>query len=894
MTKTKVIISLLNFAIVAYLLVFAYYAIFGGFDIDLRDYGVPLRIHMPDLDKPLKIFLFLVVARLAIENCNSSIVEHAKRSALWLYRTAVSNQGYILLGSILLFALFLRVWGLGQGLEYHIYHPDAAKQITAISRFLVWDYSFDLGPLKSSYFAGYPYFAMHIPEYFIRAANLVERITGYTISHDHASIAMSVRLVNVFYSMAIVFMVYKVGLMISGKFVALLSAFLCSVSIIHIHMVKYVGADLPMSFFSLIAIYFALQNLRNERLLWYTLSGLFIGLAMASKYNGVLTFVFVGLIYLSIRKDLVSALKSSGRILQSVCVALIVFFLVNANFWADPVTAFQLIRESGKVMSGYGLLGEGHLAFLWNHAISQFQTLEGILSPVPVWLAFIAFLALLARSPGRHLCVWASPIVIFIIGKLTMPISAPNHYLNTVPLFLIAICIGIDEIIKMFRYRKIAFGVIALGCIYPAYYAIGDTSFWLLKPLKYEGQKWASENVDYSAHGRHAILEASDCFSDTISGRDPDTDRFVVRRVYYDLPPAPSLHRTRSNCLFLMIPDPLFFPGAHWVDRDRNSTIYPASFDLVTSSKKFVTDRHAPVQRLVKASELSSSIAVLAENCSTEKNDLKVNIGSANFNYALAPGEKVVAVVEKPQHTWLYFGEYVRVEAESQGLACWSVGVNHQDIGDIGLTMGEQENAVDSYLASRSPYSLIMAYLNGSDRQKEEAHKAMAELYPDLLTDTYLNKAVNSWNNAANYSSELFDTKMVKIIKNSMTSEKSDSKNLKILKPGDVLYGPYIPLLKGDYTVEIKWSASKALHSFDFDIVSLRSKRAIAKHTVVNSGDDSETVFKFHIDRFMEPDVEFRFYNVQSGRLVVEEIAVKPDYYKPVKQLLKQFQATQN
>ncbi len=892
MDITKIIRNLLNVAIVAYLLAFAYFAIFGGFDIDLRGFGIPFRIHMADMYKPSKIFFILVLARLTLGCFDSKSIDYIKKPFVRLYNSRLTNPCCILLGLIFLFALFLRVWGLGQGTEQYIYHPDAPKQIRAIFNFLEWKYSFDLRFLGNSHFAGYPYFAMHFPEFILRFINLFDSVTSFKVFNENYNTAVMVaRLVNIVYSIFILFLVYRIGMKISGRFVAYLSLFLCSVSIIQIHMVKYVGNDLPMSFFSLIAVYFALKNLQGERLRWYILAGLFIGLSMASKYNGALTFVIIGLIYLSLRESFVDTLKSSGLIIKSVVTALLLFFFVNANFWVDPENAFRAIRESSNLVAHYGLYNHGHLEFLWSHLAYNYYVLNGVLSPVPVWIAAALLFVLVARRGSDHFYLWAGPAIIFIVGKITMPVSAANHYLNIAPIFLIAISMGVNEIMKMIRYRGVGAAIVALTCIYPAYYAIGDTSFWSLRPLKHEGQKWMSENADYEAHGAYALFYFSDCYTDSVAGRDPETNRFVINKFYYDLPKAPSLHRTRTNCLALLEPDPLFFPNTHWVDDENRATIYPANYNLVTTTKKFVTTKQAPVERLVKASELKGGITVLTDNCSQMKNNrVKVNIGGKKFEYNMAPGNKVVSEVTAPNRTWLYFGEYVSVIAESKESACWSVGTNPQDTGDIKLALGAREKAAESYLESGSPYSLIKAYLEGSETQKEKAHKEITRLYPKLLTGEYLKKATHSWNDAANYTSNLFDIKMVKEIKNTDTTNVSDPENIESVGPGETLYGPYIPLLQGDYTLYIKWSGSELLRSFDIDIVSLRSKNVITKKKITNNMAKNYATINFTIENFMEPDIEFRFYNVKGARLLIGQLLVKPQYHKPLKRLLQKFQ----
>ena len=105
------------------------------------------------------------------------------------------------------------------------------------------------------------------------------------------------RVVNVFFSVAVVYLIYAIAKKIFSYRAGLLAALIYAVSWLPIHQGHFVKHWNVGGFFALLALYFAINILKNPSWRNYILTGIFIGLAGATDYIHVLYGVFLAMFH---------------------------------------------------------------------------------------------------------------------------------------------------------------------------------------------------------------------------------------------------------------------------------------------------------------------------------------------------------------------------------------------------------------------------------------------------------------------------------------------------------------------------------------------------------------------------------------------------------------------
>ena len=872
------------------------YVFHGSFWID-----IPIAtINVPDPEKPYLALFIAVTGLLTLVFYRMAPPDAPLDEAA---KTSFATSGLTSLALVII-ALggLLRVWGLSQGIEDNALHPDAPKQLAAIRNYLNGNYLFDLDYYGNRFISGYPYFGMHIIEMALRVVSL----TGYD-TFSNTDIIIAYRWLNVAYSCLMMALVYKIGALLGYKRAGLLAAVLLASSTTQNHMCKYLGADIAMSFFALLAVYVATIILKWERNRYYLVFGAMTGLSAACKYNGVLIFFVLGFVFLTLHPRVSDFLRNAPRLIMSVLVSMLVFVFANANILSSPVTAMKAIHASMTLTSNYWVKDtsfSGKLLSLMNIDYNLF-VIGGLFQPLPLWLAILGLLVLVYRYPRKLAYLWAAPLVIFVSGKMSMPVSASHHFLNIVPLLLLAVAVGLDELASRVG-KKFRVILPAILFIYVGYHAVQDNSLWLIKLVNVQNNVWLAENISPTDEARRSIKYIQ---SYEVKTGDGDNNRRI--RHFYNATnrQAVSLHRdSHAEINIDSKNEPLIYPPVHFLDRDIRNIIYPASHDLVTTEKAFFTgniNEYKPaVTKFVMDEKPLATIAVWIKNISDKKNRVLLRVGSKNYKYKLEPFEEAsLTIVNDPSRTFLYYGSFIKIDAQSEGMAGWRIAVNERDMGDMYLALGKTDLAVDAYLKSGDLYSGMQAFVNTGSREKRaEAVKRIKALKPDLFENDYIVSDENFWESFAGYTDKMFRSVMTRRVEYDLRFTKNARKIERHLEEGGVqttweiddggkLFGPYIPLMGGRYKVSADIMAKGDLSSFVFDVISNYGKKSIRSWRLegdqLPSGSSYKKVtFEFEIKTPLEFPVEFRFHQVESGALLIKNVEITADYLNQTRRLL--------
>lgn len=135
---------------------------------------------------------------------------------------------------------------------------------------------------------------------------------------------ISGRLIAMIFGAACAYVMFLIGSLFFSRPWALASSFLMAVVWVHLYSSIFVKPDSIMLFWGLWTVYFALLLVRTGKARYYILSGIFAGLSVVSKYNGVLFCLFPLLahIYIACRR------KNAGHNLKFIFLAGLASFLV--------------------------------------------------------------------------------------------------------------------------------------------------------------------------------------------------------------------------------------------------------------------------------------------------------------------------------------------------------------------------------------------------------------------------------------------------------------------------------------------------------------------------------------------------------------------------------------
>jgi hypothetical protein len=188
---------------------------------------------------------------------------------------------------IVLTGTLFRVAGLSSGYQ-RVDDVPVAKQIQT-------NY---LGDWRPDVVLYYPNFFDYIVALGLRGVSAFFRLVGvqreaglYPFSLDQ--ILFAARLLSALLGSATILLVYAIGRRLYAARQALIAAFLYSVAYIPILFSHQIALDVPMTFFYAVSLYYCVLIAQKRRWSDYALAGLWGGLAVATKYNGVFIFAAI-------------------------------------------------------------------------------------------------------------------------------------------------------------------------------------------------------------------------------------------------------------------------------------------------------------------------------------------------------------------------------------------------------------------------------------------------------------------------------------------------------------------------------------------------------------------------------------------------------------------------
>ncbi len=202
------------------------------------------------------------------------------------------RRGLMILLALVALAAALRLYGIGWGL------PEAYEEAAPFHKaWNIWGWGphkkFDLNP----HFFFYPSLTIYLQFVGQGILYLGMRLFGaiastgdFQVLHivERTPLFITGRLITALFGIAAVAYVYRLGRRIAGLWMAVPAAFLLAVNTLHISKSQVIEVDVPLTFFAVLTLWFAVLLMENPTRRNYILTGVSLGLATSSKYPGAI------------------------------------------------------------------------------------------------------------------------------------------------------------------------------------------------------------------------------------------------------------------------------------------------------------------------------------------------------------------------------------------------------------------------------------------------------------------------------------------------------------------------------------------------------------------------------------------------------------------------------
>jgi len=273
----------------------------------------------------------------------------------------------ILVGLVILFAFILRYYHTSIGLPYLYYWDEPQTASTALNMMKTGD----LNPHFFAYgtFMIYANLLVDILHYFslmghpstdvnyLTSLNdiLINKDTGWKWTISHPSFYHANRVLSVILSTATVFVSYLIGKIVFNRYIGLISAVFLAILPFAVIRSAWISPDSPVALFILMVVLFSLIFIESKKLSYFILSLVFVGIAIATKYNSglsiVIPFIALCLVYYNSKE---SVRNYMWFLVPTLPIAI---FLIIMPYAIIDLPTF--LRHAGGEVRHYKVLGQG-------------------------------------------------------------------------------------------------------------------------------------------------------------------------------------------------------------------------------------------------------------------------------------------------------------------------------------------------------------------------------------------------------------------------------------------------------------------------------------------------------------------------------------------------------
>lgn len=340
---------------------------------------------------------------------------------------------------VLLSAFLIRFWGLEfEGRGKGPYNNDAGPLYL---RYVKYFQGGGLNPRlrnPTTHDTCYPFFAQYLMavacwtytgmRYAAAAISYLTTIQPFSFDGGItlAERLLVCRLLQISLATALVYLIYRMGLVFRGRRVALIGAFIAAFSPALIAHARELQSDITVTFFTSLCVYFSGLIILRGRIVWYLLAGLMAGLAVGSKHNGAVVILAVIAAHLFRWWEASRGRAegcSHGRIFAALAVFLIGIGISYPIIWLEPRILFKALPHfynsqlvSDKPDTVTGTFWHHRWINLWRFTADTSGLKNGV--GIPVFILGLAGLlrALFTRKrPERFLAFFPLAYLVFVL-----------------------------------------------------------------------------------------------------------------------------------------------------------------------------------------------------------------------------------------------------------------------------------------------------------------------------------------------------------------------------------------------------------------------------------------------------------------------------------------------
>jgi 4-amino-4-deoxy-L-arabinose transferase-like glycosyltransferase len=389
-----------------------------------------------------------------------------------------SRETFLLLG-ILALALAVRLWGAGFGLPF-LYHADEPIVVNHALAFGMGDLNphfFNIPPL-TSYLLFICYGIFYVVGW---GAGLFHSLRDFEqlFYFDPSSFYMIARMVfGVFLGTVSVYVLFLLVKRLGDSRTALWPSFFFAINFLHVRDSHYIYADIPLLLLLLLGFFVVFRvSEKPSSWKWHLLAGGVIGLAIATKYNGV--FLAIPYLWIFFRRVPWKQWPVFGCL--AVVSAGAVFVMLNPYAILDHAFFVKELAEQSAANSG-GLPLLHHLTY----------SLAGALGwPMLVFSLMGALRALLNKD------VRSQAIAVFVVGYYLVLCRFGQPYDRYVlPLIPFMLILAAEALARVKMKSRLLFWILIPLVVFPS---IFKTILWdrlMAAPdVRTVAKEWVEANI---------------------------------------------------------------------------------------------------------------------------------------------------------------------------------------------------------------------------------------------------------------------------------------------------------------------------------------------------------------------------------------------------------------
>ena len=348
-------------------------------------------------------------------------------------RAHVRTERAVLL-LVLAGAAALRIQSLDFGLPHTLARPDETEIVTRALLFLTGD----LHPRFFHYGTLYFYLVGAVYAAWAGLLALGGQPLSRTIAEaavDPAPFLLMARAVSVLAGVITVWALYRLGRALGGARTGLAAAVFLAVAPLHVRDAHFGTTDVTLTLFLVLTAIFSLQALREGRVRDYALAGLCSGLAVSTKYVGLVMPGVITVTWLLARESppwkhpvrtVIDGLRD--RRAWAFTGAMVAAFVVTSPY---AVLDFALFREHFGFQLGH--LAEGHGYDMGIGGLYHPRYTVPLGTGWPVWLAALGGAGLALRRRPREAAVLLSFPLLFYASTFTSHTLFLRYMLPVIP-----------------------------------------------------------------------------------------------------------------------------------------------------------------------------------------------------------------------------------------------------------------------------------------------------------------------------------------------------------------------------------------------------------------------------------------------------------------------------